>query len=271
MIGDRRIAFIGCGHITEIILHNLVDRQVARAENIVVSDPLAARLRHLEDQFGVATTHDNVAAARRGELIFINLRPEVVASVLPELEAAALRPDQVLISLAAGIPLSHYAGLGVAQPLVRGLPNPPSRIGQGVAALVFTPQVSPAQREEVRLLFASLGQVVEVDEPALDVITSLSSPVATHLFFQSLIDAGVRCGLSRAVATAVAGQTIIGSMALWQARGASPAELIAEASTPGGISVEVLFALEQHAFKAAVMDAIARGADRATALGRAGA
>ena len=190
-----------------------------------------------------------------------------MAAVLPDLQAASLRPDQVIVSLAAGIPLSRYAALGERQPLARGLPNPPSRIGQGIAALVFTPPVTPQQRETVRALFASLGQVVEVDEPALDAITSLSSPVATYLFFQALIDAGVRCGLSRPVATEVASRTIAGSMALWQARQVSPSELIHEASTPGGVSVETLFALEQHAFKAAIIDAIARGADRATRLG----
>lgn len=268
MTGDQRIAFIGGGHITEIILHNLVGRHAVPAERITVSDRLPERLDHLQRLFGVNTTHDNAEAARRGDLVFVNLRPEIVPAVLPELQAADLRPDQVLVSLAAGIPLSRYAVLGNDRPLVRALPNPPSRIGQGVAALVFTPQVSAAQREAVRDLFAGLGQVVEVDESGLDVITALSSPVATHLFFQSLIDAGVRCGLSRSVATAVAGQTVIGSMALWQARGEPPAELIAEASTPAGISVEVLFVLEQHAFKAAVIDAITRGAERATALGR---
>lgn len=266
---DQRIAFIGGGHITEIILHRLVQGHAMPPAQFVVSDLDEGRLQHLGALFGIDTISDNVMAARRGDFIFINLRPEAVPVVLPDLQAARLRPDQVVISLAAGIPLSRYALLGEQQPLVRALPNPPSQIGQGIAALVFNRHVTAEQRRSVRSLFDALGQIVEVDESYLDVITSLSSPVATHLFFQALIDAGVRCGLPRPVSTQVASQTIVGSMGMWQTRNASPYDLIGEASTPGGISVEILFALEEHAFKAAIIDAITRGADRAKGLGQA--
>lgn len=82
-----------------------------------------------------------------------------------------------------------------------------------------------------------------------------------------MIDAGVGCGLPHPIATQVAAQTIIGSMAVWQYRQVLPTELISEASTPGGISVKTLLSLEQHDFKAAVFDAIAEGAARAYELG----
>ncbi len=268
-MATQRIAFIGGGHITEIILRRLNPGPATPGAEFIASDRDEARLQHLRDLFGIETTTDNVAAARFGDLIFINLRPEAVPVVLHDLLAAQLSADQVVISLAAGIPLSRYAPLGEQQPLARALPNPPSQIGQGIAALVYNSQVTAAQRQDVRSLFDALGQVVEVDEPYLDVITSLSSPVATHLFFQALIDAGVRCGLPRPVSTQVASQTILGSMGMWQARNASPYELISEASTPGGISVEVLYALEEHAFKAAIIDAITKGTERARALGHA--
>lgn len=263
-----RIAFIGGGHITEIILQNLHRGPRPVQAQLIVSDRDTHRLRHLAKLFGVQTTPSNVTAAQHGDLILVNVRPEVVAEVLPDLTAARLTPDQVVISLAAGIPLSRYAPLGPAQPLVRALPNPPSQIGQGIAGLAFSAPVTATQRGQVTALFAALGRVVEVDEAYLNSITALSSPVATHLFLQALIDAGVRCGLPRAIATQVAGQTIIGALAMWEARQASPADLITEASTPGGVSVETLFVLEQHAFKAAIMEAIAAGAQRADALGR---
>lgn len=268
MVANQTIAFLGGGHITEIILHRLRHMKMVPPAQFIVSDPDEGRLGHLRELFGIETTPDNVTAAVRGDLIFINLRPEVVPVVLRDLLAARLRANQVVISLAAGIPLSRYASLGERQPVVRAVPNPPSRIGEGIAALAYSPEVTPEQRQNVRFLFDALGQVMEVDESYFSVITSLSSPVATLLFFQSLIDAGVRYGLPRSVSTQVASQTIIGTMGMWQAANLSPYELINEASTPGGISVESLYALEQHAFKAAIMDGIARGANRAKALGQ---
>ena len=265
---DQRIAFVGGGNITEIILHRLTKGRAMPPAHLIVSDRDEGRLQRLKELFGIETTLDNVTAARRGDLIFVNLRPETVSVVLPDLQGARLSTEQVVISLAAGVPLGRYASLGEQQPLVRALPNPPSQIGQGIVALAYNPQVTAEQRGSVRSLFEALGQVVEVDESYLNAITSLSSPVATHLFFQALIDAGVRCGLPRSLSIQVASQTIIGSMGMWQARNVPPYDLISEASTPGGISVESLYALEEHAFKAAIMDAIARGADRAKALGQ---
>jgi pyrroline-5-carboxylate reductase len=275
MLASKRIAFIGAGHITEIIVHNLTQGQVIPPHRpsvpmggqLIVSDPDPARLQHLKEHYAVTTAPNNVAAAQQGELVLINVRPEVVKAVLPDLQAAQLRPGQLVISLAAGIPLSQYSCLGEGQALARALPNPPSQIGQGIAALVFSAPVTAEQRQLALALFAALGQVVQVEEAYLNLITSLSSPVATYLFFQALIDAGVRGGLPRPIATQVAAQTIVGSMSVWQSRQVSPAELISEASTPGGISVESLFVLEQHAFKASVMEAIANGAARAAALG----
>lgn len=267
MLKNMQIALIGGGRITGIILDNLKQTKLLPLERIIVSDKDPARLAHLRENFGVRITADNVEAARQGRLILINVRPEIVKLVLPDLQNAGLRPGQVVISLAAGIPLSRYACLGEKQPLVRALPNPPSQIGQGVPALAFTPQVTLEQRRAVNFLFSALGKVVEVDESYLNAITSLSSPVETLLFFQALIDAGLRCGLPRDVSTQVAAQTIMGSMEMWRTRQAPPYELISEASTPGGISVESLFVLEQRAFKAAVIEAITRGAARAAALG----
>ena len=178
-----------------------------------------------------------------------------------------LRPDQVIISVAAGIPLSAYQPLGSQQPLVRALPNPPSQVGQGISPLVLSSGVGLQKRQLVTALFTCLGKVVEVEESYLNAITALSSPVATYLFFQSLIDAGVACGLPQSLAEQIAAQTILGSMAVWESRQVSPAELIREASTPGGVSVKSIQTLEEHGFKTAVIDAIVKGAARAKELG----
>ena len=268
MLADRQVALIGGGHIAEIIIHRLTQGKVLSGVRIIVSDPAPSRREHLSGRFGITPAVDNVEAAQRGDLVLICVRPEVVQAILPDLKAARLGPDQVIVSVAAGIPLSTYESLGEKQALVRALPNPPSRVGQGIAPLVFSPAVTPDQRELVLALFDALGEVVEVEESHLNAITSLSSPVSTYLFFQALIDAGVGCGLPRPVATQVASQTIVGSMAVWRSRQAAPAELIAEASTPGGVSVESLAVLEQHGFEAAVVDAIAQGAAQAAELGK---
>jgi pyrroline-5-carboxylate reductase len=88
------------------------------------------------------------------------------------------------------------------------------------------------------------------------------------MLFQSLVDAGIRSGINHETATKIVSQTIVGSMAVWQQRNATPHELLTEASTPGGISIESLFTLEKYAFKAALMEAIDSAIKRAENLSR---
>ena len=93
--------------------------------------------------------------------------------------------------------------------------------------------------------------------------------MTTYIFFQSLIDAGIRAGIDRETSTKVVYQTIVGAMEIWNQRQVSPHELLSEASTPGGISVESIFTLEQYAFRAALNEAINNAALKAEELGDA--
>ncbi len=267
MLINHTVAFIGGGHITEIIIRRLITGNVVEPVKIFVSDPIESRCNYLSQMFGVTAAGSNLLAARSGDLVMVCVRPQVVKTVIPDLKAAVLRPEQVVISVAAGVPLAAYASLGERQALVRALPNPPSQVGQGIAPLVFSQAVSPQQRQLVLDLFSVLGEWLEVDEAFINAITSLSSPVATYHFLESLVTAGVACGLPREVAEKVAAQTITGSIAVWRSKQEDAAELIKEASTPGGVSETSMIALEKLGFRDAVVQAILRGASRSEELG----
>ena len=256
---QRTIAFIGGGHITHIILENLTGSGKTTANQLIVSDPDLQKLESLQKKFSVQTTESNQQALDTADFIFFNVLPQVVVPVLNELREQKFPKEKAIISLAAGIPMKTYTVLGDHLPVVRALPNPPSRIGKGIAALAFNPYVSKTQKNDVIELFACLGEYVILQEDMINAVTALSSPVATHLFFQAIIDTAVRLGIDRETATKIAYHTITGSMALWNTRQVSPYNLISEASTPGGISTEITFTLEKKAFKAIITEALEAG------------
>jgi pyrroline-5-carboxylate reductase len=267
-IKDRRIAFVGGGHITEIIVSNLVQTQRVLPTRLIVSDPVKAKVEKLKDKYGIAIAPENLGAVAGGDFIFINVLPDVVGEVVAEFRRAGFPPDKVIITVAAGIPMKTYAVLGNQVAVVRALPNPPSQIGMGIAALTFNAHVPEDLRADIYELFACLGEYVEVREECVNTVMALSSPAVTYLLFQALIDAGVRAGFDRETSTKIVAQTISGSMAVWKARQVPPYELISEAATPGGISVESLFTLETYAFKAAIMAAVDSAIERADELSR---
>ncbi|MHC4406326.1 MAG: pyrroline-5-carboxylate reductase family protein [Planctomycetota bacterium] len=268
-LNERRVAFIGAGHITTIILDILIETGTVSPRNLIASDPDKGRLQRLSERCQIAMAQDNCDAVKRGDFVFINVPPQSVCDVIDELRREQLPGNRLVVSLAAGITMDAYSCLGDKISVVRALPNPPSQIGMGIAALAFNPYVNDEQRSEVFELFASLGEYVVLAEEKINVVTALSSPAATYLFFQSLIDAGIRAGIDRETSTKVVHQTIVGAMEVWKKRQVSPHDLLSEASTPGGISVESIFTLEKYAFRAAVNEAIGNAALKATRLGDA--
>lgn len=260
---NKKIAFIGGGHITEIIVGNLTRTQTALPDQLIVSDPNKERLKTLCREYSLVMAKDNPDAVNKGDCVFINVLPQVVDEVIEELKQVTFPANTVVITLAAGIPIRKYNVLRENLPVARALPNPPSQIGWGIAALAFNAHVTEAQREDIMTLFSSLGKYVVLKEENINVVTALSSPASIYLFFQSMIDAGVRCGIDRETSTTIVYQTIVGAMEVWKRRQVSPSALIDEASTPGGISVESLFTLDKYAFRAAIKEAIYNGALRA--------
>ena len=265
---DRAIAFIGGGHITEIVVSNLTktDRIVPR--RLTVSDPVKEKGQHLKKTYGISVAEDNMEAVFTGDFIFINVLPHVVGKVVEELKRNGFPDNKVIITVAAGIPMKTYEGLGSRIAVVRALPNPPSQVGMGIAALAFNAHVAEDLKTEIFELFACLGEYVIVEEEQVNTVMALSSPTITYMLFQSLIDAGVRAGIDRNTATKIVYQTIAGSMEVWKQRRVPPHELINEASTPGGISIESLYTLETYAFKAGIMEAVDSAINRAAELSR---
>jgi len=268
-LDERRIAFIGAGHITNIILDNVVKAEKISSHLLTASDPDKSKLQRLYEKFDVAMAQDNCDAANKGDFIFINVPPQAVGEVIRELSRKGLPENKLIVTLAAGISINAYDGLGNNIPVVRALPNPPSQIGMGIAALSFNPYVNDKQKSEIFELFSSLGDYVVLREESINAVMALSSPAATYLFFQSLIDAGIRAGIDRETSTKVVFQTIVGAMEVWSRRQVSPQDLLSEASTPGGISVESIFTLEQYAFRAALNEAIDNAVLKAEELGDA--
>lgn len=84
--------------------------------------------------------------------------------MIEELARKPISEDTVIISIAGGVPIERYKPLGEKLPVVRALPNPPSQIGWGIAALTFNPRVTEAQRNGVLEIFTSLGEYVILKE-----------------------------------------------------------------------------------------------------------
>ena len=122
-----------------------------------------------------------------------------------------------------------------------------------------TPQVSPKQREQTKIMLRALGDELFVDDESyLDMATALSGtgPAYVFLFMEALIDAGVHLGFSRKVAEQLVLQTMEGAVEIAKQSDLHPAQLRNMVTSPGGTSAEALYELEKGALRTILSKAV---------------
>jgi pyrroline-5-carboxylate reductase len=175
------------------------------------------------------------------------------------------------ISIAAGVSLAAIeSALPRAARVVRAMPNTPALVRAGATAYTANAACNPEDRALAKALFEGVGLAWECpSESLLDAVTGLSGsgPAYVFVLLEALSDAGVRMGLPRDAATALATQTVLGSAKLAQETGRHPAALKDQVTSPGGTTIAGLERLEAGGFRAAVHEAVAAATKRSKELG----
>ncbi|MVU83624.1 pyrroline-5-carboxylate reductase [Nocardia sp. ET3-3] len=266
-----RIAVIGGGRIGEALIAGLLESGRA-TKDLVVVEPVPARAELLAERFGIRTTTDIADAAKSADLIVVAVKPNDVDGVVAELGKAELgdEHDQVLVSLAAGVPTTRMESrLPAGFPVVRVMSNTPMLVGQGMSALAAGRYARKEQLALVTEMMESVGKVVTVPEYQMDAVTAVSGsgPAYFFLIVEAMVDAGVGLGLTRDVATQLVVQTMLGSAALLDESGQSAPELRAAVTSPGGTTAAGLRELERNAVRSAFHDAFDAAKRRSAELG----
>ncbi len=265
----RRLGFLGAGNMSEALIKGLVQAAVLPAERIMASDVKSERLEHLQKAHGIRTTTDNHALMRESDVVVLAVKPQVIDKVLTEV-GADLRSDQLLVSVAAGVPIEALeARLPAGSRVVRSMPNTPATVQAGATAIAAG---AHAREDDLRIakeLFDAVGRVVLLDETLLDAVTGLSGsgPAYVMLIIEALADGGVKVGLHRDTALLLAAQTVLGSAQLLLETGEHPGRLKDMVTSPGGTAIAGLHTLESGGLRRTLMDAVDSATKRSAELG----
>lgn len=274
----RRIAFIGGGNMATALIHGVVEGDKEKtaagddsALSLVVSDPSAERRAGLVDRYGIEAVGDNDTAVDGADIVVLAVKPQQIRAAAEQLRSE-LKPEQLVVSVAAGITAEALAGwLGGHEAVVRAMPNTPAMVGCGATGLYARSAVSEKDRSNAESLLRSVGVVQWVaEESDLDAVTALSGsgPAYVFLVMEAMQAAAESLGLDAEAARLLTLETVYGAARLAMTAGESPAELRARVTSPGGTTERGIAALEEAGLRAAFADALRAAHDRSAELGR---
>jgi len=267
---SRAIAMIGGGQMALALAEGFCRAGLLQPTDITVHDPVPAARERLAGRVpGIHFADSGAAAAAAARIVFLAVKPQQAAAACREF-AAALAADAVVVSIVAGLTLQNLAELAGTPRIVRVMPNTPCLVGRGVSVVCHTSEVPAGDLARVLDLLAAVGRVHEADETLMDAVTGLSGsgPGFVALLVEALADGGVKAGLPRSLALALATETLSGTAALLDQTGEHPAQIKDRVSSPGGTTIAGLAVLEQRGVRGALIDAVVTAAARARELGK---
>lgn len=250
--------FIGTGKMGGALACAVIKK--VGGENVMLSDHLPQKAAEIAGDSGAVCTTAQ-AVCESCKYVFLGVKPQVIAQTLSEIRDAILsRKDRViLVSMAAGVSMERICSLlGKEVPVIRIMPNTPAAVGDAMILYTANSLAEETEVSEFCNLLSLAGILDRLDEKLIDAGTAVSGcgPAFIYLVMQALADGGVKCGLPRDKALKYAEQTVLGAARLAIETGTPPEQLKDDVCSPGGATIEGVYALESAGVRGAVMQAV---------------
>jgi len=264
---EKQVAVIGAGVMGEALISALITYGISPSA-ITISEKREERALELIDRYKVsrASLSENIAKC---DMILLVVKPQDMAAVLQEIKSD-IRPGCLVISFVAGKQIGSIAELigTSANPVIRVMPNTPTLVNAGMAAISCCALVTAEQRQFVLGFLGAVGKVIEVDEELQDAVTATSGsgPAYFFRFVEAMVEGAVALGLSKSDATTLTIQTMVGAAKLLDQSGDSPTTLREKVTSPNGTTFAALNSFNDSDISDVVAKAMKAARDRSQEL-----
>ena len=254
-----KIGFIGLGNMATAMIGGMLQKGIAKPEDIIGSSKTEATAEKVKSKFNINTSTDNKTVATQADVLFLAVKPIFFPEVIAEIKDA-VKGDTLIVSIAAGRNL-QYLKDAFGRPelkLIRCMPNTPALVLEGCTGVCAGENVTDEDLEQVIFLLRSFGIASVVPERLMDVVVGVSgsSPAYVFMFIEAMADEAVAAGMPRKQAYEFAAQSVLGSAKMVLETGKHPGELKDMVCSPGGTTIQAVKVLEEKGLRAAVMDAM---------------
>ncbi|SBS96823.1 pyrroline-5-carboxylate reductase, partial [Plasmodium malariae] len=225
-----KLGFMGFGQMGSALANGIANSNIIKRENIYYH----------------ALSKKNTTL----KYLSSNEEPDLANSVLNDIKPYLT--SKLLISICGGLNIEKLEQMtGEDAKIVWVMPNTPCLVGEGAFIYCVNKNVNAVDKKRVNDIFSACGVIHEIKEKDMNIGTAISGcgPAYVYLFIESLIDAGVKNGLTRDLAKKLTLQTILGSVKMVESSDQPVQQLKDNICSPGGITAMGLFVLEKNGFK----------------------
>lgn len=206
----------------------------------------------------------------KADLIILAVKPQDSATLFESIQPF-VHPQQVFLSIMAGVKISTISdSLGI-QKIIRAMPNLPAQIGMGMTAFTASNEVTRIELVTVQNLLNTTGKTVYVEkESSIDAATAISGsgPAYVWFFMNAMMEAAKGMGFKDSEAELLVSQTFAGAIELYQATNVSCEEWISRVSSKGGTTEAAMKTYRENAVHNDIIAGAVSALRRAEELGK---
>lgn len=265
-----KFAIIGAGNIGGALALGLAQGTLVRTEDISLSNTSLPKLEAIKKREPlIHTTTDNRECITGADVVVLAVKPWKLEPLVNQLKPLLDYRKQTVCSMVGGVGLEELKGLfrkkdeelkdgSPATPVLYYLiPNTAIATCESMTFL-SSAGASPEQDEQMLAVFRELGDAMLVEERLMNsglVLASCGIAYALR-YIRANTEGGVLLGFRPDEAQRIVAQTMHGAASLLRAEGTHPESEIDKVTTPSGLTIRGLNAMERAGFTSSIIEGL---------------
>lgn len=256
------ITVIGAGNMGGALVHGWA--KSGKLGSLTVADKNEQLLASFKEKYpAVSVTTDNVAAVQGADIIVLVVKPWLMPAVIDEIKPYVDLNSQIVVSDAANYTtdkLAEQFGCESGQ-FLYVIPNIAAEYGASMTFIAKGAAATDESLARVDELYSLCGDTLVVAEHLVAAGMMMASCGIAYVmrYIRAQMQGGCEMGFYPQQAKQIALQTMQGAVSLLNETGWHPEEAIDKVTTPGGITIKGLNALDHSNFTSAVINSLKAG------------
>jgi pyrroline-5-carboxylate reductase len=264
-----KILIIGGGNMGKTYADSFTANHTVAKENLYILEHEQKKVDYFKNLGYDNTFLQPSSYIQQMDLIILAIKPQDFPSI-PPIIAPYMKPQQLVMSIMAGMPMATIESALSNVRVVRAMPNLPAQIGMGITGFTAAKDVTREELFMVQNLLNTTGKSLYFNrEEQLDAVTAISGsgPAYVYYFMDAMISTARKMGFTDTEAEMLVEQTFMGAIHLQKMHTFTCKDWIAKVASKGGTTEAALNVFNHLGLETVIEKGLQRALERGRELG----